>query len=369
MRAARGSAPPILPLGRAAREAIRSQQAFAGPADAVEELICNSIDAGATSVCVRVLTEDALSFEVSDNGSGIAPADFRFVCRTHWTTKRAGGGSAGCRGEALAAIAAVSRQLRVTTRARGAAGSQSKLIERGSERWCGDDPPPGRPACGTTVSVRGLLDGLPVRRAAQHGRRGLDEVVRAAGAYACAHAGAALRLEGPCGGTVFAKPAAESLLAAFAGVHGDARAQSLAEVAAATPHWVVQGVVSASRPPPCSASTGAPGAPPPRPAPAGCCGWPAPPARWTFRPAAAPGWPPHSAARTGWSPCCAASPPPSSAAPGMPCPAPWATWTASGSTSPPPPRARPSREAPPQLPAAPRGPRAAGAPRRPPPRC
>eukprot|EP01062_Namystynia_karyoxenos_P011881 TRINITY_DN1426_c1_g1_i2.p1 TRINITY_DN1426_c1_g1~~TRINITY_DN1426_c1_g1_i2.p1 ORF type:complete len:828 (+),score=194.07 TRINITY_DN1426_c1_g1_i2:87-2486(+) len=245
MRAARGSAPPILPLGRAAREAIRSQQAFAGPADAVEELICNSIDAGATSVCVRVLTEDALSFEVSDNGSGIAPADFRFVCRTHWTTKRAGGGSAGCRGEALAAIAAVSRQLRVTTRARGAAGSQSKLIERGSERWCGDDPPPGRPACGTTVSVRGLLDGLPVRRAAQHGRRGLDEVVRAAGAYACAHAGAALRLEGPCGGTVFAKPAAESLLAAFAGVHGDARAQSLAEVAAATPHWVVQGVVSA----------------------------------------------------------------------------------------------------------------------------
>ncbi|MBE6952044.1 MAG: DNA mismatch repair endonuclease MutL [Ruminococcaceae bacterium] len=85
------------------------------PASVVKELMENSIDAGATSVTVEITDGGITSISVTDNGSGIARDDVETAFLRHATSKirteddLAKIETMGFRGEALAAIAAVSR--------------------------------------------------------------------------------------------------------------------------------------------------------------------------------------------------------------------------------------------------------------------
>ena len=85
------------------------------PASVVKELMENSIDAGATSVTVEITDGGITSISVTDNGSGIAHDDVETAFLRHATSKirteddLAKIETMGFRGEALAAIAAVSR--------------------------------------------------------------------------------------------------------------------------------------------------------------------------------------------------------------------------------------------------------------------
>lgn len=136
------------------------------PASVLKELLENSLDAGASEIGV-VLDEGGLRrIQVEDNGEGIAEGDLPYALARHATSKihslqdLEAVATMGFRGEALAAIASVSR-LSLATRARGEARRGAALQAEGSQ--VGEVQPAAR-APGTTVSVADLYFNTPARR-------------------------------------------------------------------------------------------------------------------------------------------------------------------------------------------------------------
>jgi len=134
------------------------------PASVVKELIENAIDAGATAVVVELQSGGMSLIRVTDNGSGITPEDLPTAFLRHATSKLrksedlAAIGTLGFRGEALAAISAVSR-LDVFTCQKGAKQGASLHLEGGVP---GPVEAAGCPE-GTTFAVRDLFYNTPAR--------------------------------------------------------------------------------------------------------------------------------------------------------------------------------------------------------------
>ena len=95
------------------------------PASVIKELLENAIDAGAHHVTVEIRNGGVTFMRVADDGCGIAPEDLPVAIKRHATSKIReaddldGILTLGFRGEALAAIAAVS-DLRIITRTQDA---------------------------------------------------------------------------------------------------------------------------------------------------------------------------------------------------------------------------------------------------------
>jgi DNA mismatch repair protein MutL len=135
------------------------------PASVVKEVVENALDAGAGRVRVEVRDGGATSIAVTDDGCGMTPAEARLALERHATSKLAGEedlariGTFGFRGEALPAIASVSR-LRLRTRARGAEEGIELVVDGGalvSERAAAGPE-------GTRVEVADLFAHVPARR-------------------------------------------------------------------------------------------------------------------------------------------------------------------------------------------------------------
>ncbi|MCI8301452.1 MAG: DNA mismatch repair endonuclease MutL, partial [Oscillospiraceae bacterium] len=134
------------------------------PASVVKELVENAIDAGASAVVVEIQNGGMSLIRVTDNGCGIAPQELPTAFLRHATSKLrkpedlAAIGTLGFRGEALAAIAAVSR-LDVLSRQKGAPLGASLSLEGGVP---GPVEEAGCPE-GTTFLVRELFYNTPAR--------------------------------------------------------------------------------------------------------------------------------------------------------------------------------------------------------------
>jgi len=134
------------------------------PASVVKELVENAIDAGATLVTVEIRGGGLTYIRVTDNGCGIEPEDAETAFLRHATSKlRDERGleaiqTLGFRGEALAAIAAVSR-VELRTRVPGAAEGVRLVLEGGAvtEKEIAGCPD------GTTLIVRNLFYNTPAR--------------------------------------------------------------------------------------------------------------------------------------------------------------------------------------------------------------
>ena len=91
------------------------------PASVVKELLENAFDAGARTVTVEIRNGGATYIRVTDDGKGMTPEDAGIAFLRHATSKLQNErglesiGTFGFRGEALAAISAVSR-IEMTTR-------------------------------------------------------------------------------------------------------------------------------------------------------------------------------------------------------------------------------------------------------------
>ena len=134
------------------------------PASVVKELMENSFDAGATQVTVEIQRGGMGLIRVTDNGCGMSPEDAGIAFLRHATSKLRDArgleaiGTLGFRGEALAAIAAVSR-VQLLTRERGAQEWTVITLEAGEEV---SRSPAGCPE-GTTILVRDLFYNTPAR--------------------------------------------------------------------------------------------------------------------------------------------------------------------------------------------------------------
>ena len=134
------------------------------PASAVKELIENSIDAGAKNITVEIRSGGIPYIRVTDDGCGMSPSDAGTAFLRHATSKlRDAAGleaifSLGFRGEALAAIASVSR-IELLTRESGAPSGTRVTLDRGDIQEMGEAGCPE----GTTIIVRDLFFNTPAR--------------------------------------------------------------------------------------------------------------------------------------------------------------------------------------------------------------
>ena len=135
------------------------------PASVVKELVENAFDAGARTVTVELRGGGATYLRVTDDGCGMAPEDAGIAFLRHATSKLHDEqgleaiGTMGFRGEALAAISAVSH-ITLTTRRRGAAAGTHMTLDAGDIQ---DMYETGCPE-GTTMIVRDLFFNTPARR-------------------------------------------------------------------------------------------------------------------------------------------------------------------------------------------------------------
>lgn len=134
------------------------------PASVVKELVENALDAGARAIRVEIEDGGKALIRVSDDGSGMTRPDAELALSRHATSKirdaadLIGVGTFGFRGEALPAIASVSRfELETSpdghtgTRVRSAGGKRDEVEDVVRQQ-------------GTTVTVRGLFFNTPARR-------------------------------------------------------------------------------------------------------------------------------------------------------------------------------------------------------------
>ncbi len=145
---------------------IAAGEVIVRPANAVKELIENSLDAGATSIRVEIKTGGKDLIRVSDNGCGMTREDARLAVARHATSKIDTAEdltrvtSYGFRGEALASVAAVSR-LTIETNADDSGPGTALEVEGGDVKEVREVARPR----GTTITARMLFYNLPVRRA------------------------------------------------------------------------------------------------------------------------------------------------------------------------------------------------------------
>jgi len=151
-------------LPDAVADQIAAGEVVERPASVVKELVENALDAGARHVRIELENGGKVLIDVSDDGSGMGREDAVLAFDRHATSKvrsaadLVGVATFGFRGEALPAIASVSRVMLTTHDGEGE-GSQLTVVGGRLERVA-----PASRQRGTTVTVRGLFFNTPARR-------------------------------------------------------------------------------------------------------------------------------------------------------------------------------------------------------------
>jgi DNA mismatch repair protein MutL len=151
-------------LPDAVADQIAAGEVVERPASVVKELVENSLDAGAEHIRIELENGGKVLIQVSDDGSGMGREDAVLALDRHATSKvrsaadLVGVATFGFRGEALPAIASVSRLIMSTSDGEGE-GSELSVVGGRLERVT-----PSARQRGTTVTIRGLFFNTPARR-------------------------------------------------------------------------------------------------------------------------------------------------------------------------------------------------------------
>ena len=156
--------PKIIQLSPHIANLIAAGEVVERPASVAKELLENAVDAGASQVTVEIRDGGMTFLRVTDNGCGMAAEDARTAFKRHATSKLrtaedlAAIGTMGFRGEALAAIASVSR-IDLMTKTAGSLSGVSLKLEAGEIL---EETEVGCPE-GTTIIIRDLFFNTPAR--------------------------------------------------------------------------------------------------------------------------------------------------------------------------------------------------------------
>ncbi len=136
------------------------------PASVVKECVENSLDAGAKNIEIWIEDGGKKLIKIIDDGSGMSPEDAKKCHLRHATSKIEkiddlfSVQSFGFRGEALAAISAISDFVLITKRAEDETGTKIKIF---AGKNITESPAPAN--TGTTIEIRNLFYPTPARLA------------------------------------------------------------------------------------------------------------------------------------------------------------------------------------------------------------
>lgn len=147
---------------------IAAGEVIENPASVVKELVENSLDAGATEVCIEIKGGGRQLIRITDNGSGMSPDDALLCFERHATSKISDVEdihqitSMGFRGEAIPSIASISKFMLLTCPhfPKKEEMGTIVLVEGGKILKCA----PAACSPGTTIEVKSLFFNVPVRK-------------------------------------------------------------------------------------------------------------------------------------------------------------------------------------------------------------
>ncbi|XP_028848391.1 DNA mismatch repair protein Mlh3-like isoform X1 [Denticeps clupeoides] len=225
---------------------LRSGIAIFSLQQCVEELLLNSIDAGATCVAVKVDVE-AGKVKVLDNGSGIDREDLGNVGKRYHTSKCSCLADLenlrfyGFRGEALASMSTLSALLEISSRTKLSVKTFVKVFD------CGKgldvfEAETTRPSAGTTVVVCNIFHNMPVRRKRLDPVLELDRIRQRVEAVSLLHPSVSFTVKKECAGSMLVQLSkAKSTYYRFVQIHGTGRAQKLGEISYSTGQFEMTG--------------------------------------------------------------------------------------------------------------------------------
>jgi DNA mismatch repair protein MutL len=230
-------------LPDAVADQIAAGEVVERPASVVKELVENALDAGARHVRVELENGGKVLIQVSDDGSGMGREDAVLSLDRHATSKvrsaadLVGVATFGFRGEALPAIASVSR-LTLATNDGEPEGTELTVVGGRLDRVT-----LAARQRGTSVTVRGLFFNTPARRkflrsAASETRAAYEAVATLALAHP--ESGFELHVDGSCR---LAVPAGQDLVERLSGVWGRDLAGTLIPVEYAAGAFRVAGFI------------------------------------------------------------------------------------------------------------------------------
>ncbi|XP_056151814.1 DNA mismatch repair protein Mlh3 isoform X2 [Lampris incognitus] len=225
---------------------LRSGVAVSSLQQCVEELILNSVDAGAT--CMGLRTDmGAFKVRVIDNGSGIDTEDMEAVGKRYFTSKCSSVEDLenlrfyGFRGEALASIVSLASLVEITSRTKSSVKTQVKVF-KGGKGLDVFEAETARPSAGTTVVVCDFFHNMPVRRKRMDAVLESERIRQRIEAISLMHPAVSFTLKNDCTGDMIVQlPKARDTYHRFVQIHGLGRAQKLGEISYAHRQFEVSG--------------------------------------------------------------------------------------------------------------------------------
>lgn len=211
---------------------LRSGVAIVSIAHCAEELILNSLDAGATAVAVR-LNLPYHKVQVVDNGHGMTEEQLAACGERYCTSKCSSIADLerpkfyGYRGEALASLAEMSGGLQIESRTWTPKSTYFKVYARGKALQFSRSSE-DRASVGTTVTVTDFMYSLPVRRRCVSEVVDLEFCLQIVESIALCHPNASFTVRNDITGEVcFQTHKTNSVLETFALLFGRRKASSL----------------------------------------------------------------------------------------------------------------------------------------------
>ncbi|CAJ1073599.1 DNA mismatch repair protein Mlh3 isoform X2 [Xyrichtys novacula] len=214
---------------------LRSGVAVPSLQQCVEELMLNSIDAGATCVGVR-MDMDALKVQVIDNGAGINAEDMENLGNRYYTSKCSSLEDLenlrwyGFRGEALASVVSLASLVEISSRTRSSVKTHVKLFKDGKSMGVFESET-ARPSAGITVIVCSFFHNMPVRRKRMDAVLEGERIRHRVEAISLMHPSVSFTLKNDCTGAMMVQLSkANNTYHRFLQIHGLGKAQKLGEI-------------------------------------------------------------------------------------------------------------------------------------------
>ncbi|XP_055086887.1 DNA mismatch repair protein Mlh3 isoform X3 [Periophthalmus magnuspinnatus] len=227
---------------------LRSGVALPSLQQCVEELLVNSIDAGAFCVGVRV-DMDAFKIQVIDNGRGMSAEDIGCVGNRYYTSKCNSLEDLedlrfyGFRGEALASIISFATLVEISSRTKDSTKTLIKIFREGTGLDV-FEAETNRPSAGTTVTVCNYFHNMPVRRKRMDAVLENERIRQRVEAISLMHPSVSFSLKNDCTGAMMVQlPKARNTYYRFVQIHSLARAQKLGELNYTSGQFEVTGYI------------------------------------------------------------------------------------------------------------------------------